>query len=180
MLRASRKGQTRFQLGPNENLFDFTYVKNVAHAHLLAAVGLLTTAGLNITPLDTEKIDGEAFLITNDSPLYFWDFARCVFREGGDTIGVNPANIWTLSTGFALVLATIIEFVMGILGKTPNLDRAKVQYSVMTRYYNISKAKQRLGYYPIVELEDGIKRGVKFWLEKEALGKRESESKKVQ
>jgi sterol-4alpha-carboxylate 3-dehydrogenase (decarboxylating) len=180
MLTASRKGQSRFQLGPNDNLFDFTYVKNIAHAHLLAAVGLLTTATLSITPLDTERIDGEAFFITNDSPVYFWDFARCVFREGGDKVAVDPSKIWVLSTGFALAIATIAEFVLGIFGKTPNLDRVKVRYSAMTRYYNISKAKQRLGYFPIISLEDGIKRGVKSWLEQEALSKSDPALKKVQ
>jgi sterol-4alpha-carboxylate 3-dehydrogenase (decarboxylating) len=30
-------GQTKFQIGDNENLFDWTYVGNVAHAHLLAS-----------------------------------------------------------------------------------------------------------------------------------------------
>lgn len=30
-------GRTKFQVGNNENLFDWTYVENVAHAHLLAA-----------------------------------------------------------------------------------------------------------------------------------------------
>ncbi|CEH19215.1 C-3 sterol dehydrogenase/3-beta-hydroxysteroid dehydrogenase and related dehydrogenases [Ceraceosorus bombacis] len=30
-------GKTNFQLGDNKNLFDWTYVDNVAHAHLLAA-----------------------------------------------------------------------------------------------------------------------------------------------
>jgi sterol-4alpha-carboxylate 3-dehydrogenase (decarboxylating) len=180
MMTASRKGQSKFQLGPNENLFDFTYVRNIAHAHLLAAVGLLTTSKLNITPLDTEKIDGEAFFITNDSPVYFWDFARRVWGEGGDTVAVNPAKIWVLSTGFALMIATIAELVLGIFGKTPNLDRPKVRLSVMTRYYNISKAKQRLGYYPIVKLEDGIRKGVKAWLDKEAEDKTGSAVKKAQ
>lgn len=32
-----RKGQTHFQIGDNNNLFDITYVENVAYAHLLAA-----------------------------------------------------------------------------------------------------------------------------------------------
>ncbi len=31
------RGQTHFQIGDNTNLFDWTYVGNVAHAHLLAA-----------------------------------------------------------------------------------------------------------------------------------------------
>ena len=32
-----KNGQTKFQIGTNENLFDWTYVGNVAHAHLLAS-----------------------------------------------------------------------------------------------------------------------------------------------
>lgn len=31
------RGQTHFQIGDNTNLFDWTYVGNVAHAHILAA-----------------------------------------------------------------------------------------------------------------------------------------------
>jgi sterol-4alpha-carboxylate 3-dehydrogenase (decarboxylating) len=180
MLVASRKGQSRFQLGPNDNLFDFTYVKNIAHAHLLAAVGLLTTGTLSITPLDNEKIDGEAFFITNDSPVYFWDFARSVFGEGGDKVAVDPTKIWVLGTGLALMIASIVELIFGLVGKTPNLDRDKVRFSAMTRYFNISKAKQRLGYFPIVSLEEGMKRGVKSWLDKEALSKTDPALKKAQ
>ncbi|TFK70358.1 C-3 sterol dehydrogenase [Pluteus cervinus] len=36
------KGQTHFQIGDNTNLFDYTYVGNVAKAHLLAADKLTT------------------------------------------------------------------------------------------------------------------------------------------
>lgn len=32
-----RTGKTKFQIGDNQNLFDWTYVDNVVHAHLLAA-----------------------------------------------------------------------------------------------------------------------------------------------
>ena len=35
------RGQTHFQIGDNTNLFDWTYVENVAHAHLLAADKLI-------------------------------------------------------------------------------------------------------------------------------------------
>lgn len=45
-----KNGQTKFQIGSNENLFDWTYVGNVAHAHLLAADKLATAypiAGLH-------------------------------------------------------------------------------------------------------------------------------------
>ncbi len=44
----------------------------------------------------------------------------------------------------------------------------------MTRYYDCSKAKRRLGYKPIVSLQEGIQRAVGFWLEEQ---KREGEKK---
>lgn len=37
------RNQTRFQIGDNTNLFDWTYVGNVAHAHVLAADKLTET-----------------------------------------------------------------------------------------------------------------------------------------
>ena len=40
---AAKNNQTKFQIGSNDNLADFTYVGNVAHAHLLAVDKLGTT-----------------------------------------------------------------------------------------------------------------------------------------
>ncbi|GAM84177.1 hypothetical protein ANO11243_021700 [Dothideomycetidae sp. 11243] len=162
-LSAYYRGQTKFQIGANDNLFDFTEVTNVVHAHHLAAAALLATAdredqGQSI-PLDTERVDGEAFLITNDQPTYFYDFARMCWTAAGDT--TRPSDIWVLPKDFGLFIATLFEWIFWLfrLGK-PNLTRQQVRYSCMTRYFNISKAKVRLGYRPIVRLDDGVKRGV--------------------
>lgn len=43
MYKAAKRGQTGVMLGDNSTLFDFTYVENVAHAHILAADKLTTT-----------------------------------------------------------------------------------------------------------------------------------------
>lgn len=162
-LSAYYKGQTKIQIGDNENLFDFTEITNVAHAHHLAAAALLATAereekGLAI-PLDMEKVDGEAFFITNDAPVYFFDFARMCWAAAGDK--TTPDQVWKLSKDVGLLLATIMEWVFFLfrLGK-PNLTRQQVRYTCMTRYYNIDKAKSRLGYRPLVKLDVGIRKGV--------------------
>ena len=160
MVKAARSSNAKFQLGPNDNLFDFTYVGNIAHAHLLAAVVLLATSTMNITPLDNEKVDGEAFFITNDSPTYFWDFAHYVYKCAGAKAGVDPKSVWTLGSEFAITVAALGEWVLWPLGKTPNLTKSRVRFSTLTRYYNITKAKDRLGYEPIVSLKEGIERGV--------------------
>lgn len=162
-LSAYYKGQTKIQIGNNENLFDFTEITNVAHAHHLAAAALLATSDRDskglAAPLDHEKVDGEAFFITNDAPVYFFDFARMCWAAAGDK--TRPEQVWKLSKEVGLFLATLMEWIFFLfrLGK-PNLTRQQVRYTCMTRYYNIDKAKKRLGYAPLVGLEDGIKRGV--------------------
>ncbi|KAL6720777.1 erg26, C-3 sterol dehydrogenase [Lecanora helva] len=168
MLTAYKKGQTKFQLGDNENLFDFTYVGNVAHAHVLAAVALMETHKLgerNTTPLDTERVDGEAFFITNAQPLYFWDFARMVWSAAGDR--TQPGEVWVIGKDVGLRLATLVEWVFWAVGKTPNLTRGKVQYSCLTRYYCVDKARARMGYVPLVGVKEGVERSVRWFLERE-------------
>ena len=176
MLKAYEKGQTRFQLGGNENLFDFTYVGNVAYAHILAAVALMDTHALTIQPLDFERVDGEAFFITNAQPVYFWDFARMVWKAAGDK--TTPEQIWTIEKGVGLQLATIIEWLFWFAGgRTPNLTRKKVQFSCMTRFYSVDKARKLFGYGPKWGMEEAIVRTVKWFQERDA---KDSSEKKVQ
>jgi sterol-4alpha-carboxylate 3-dehydrogenase (decarboxylating) len=173
MVTAYRKGQTKFQIGDNNNLFDFTYVGNIAHGHVLALIALLHTQKMLPTvPLDSERVDGEAFFITNGEPVYFWDFARTVWHEAGDRLPLS--SVWHLSADTAWAIGTVLEWVFWVLGKTPNLTRAQVRYSSMSKYHSINKARTRLGYEPIVSLGEGIKRGVQHILEQE---KKEGEKK---
>ncbi|KAL9032518.1 MAG: hypothetical protein Q9214_007937, partial [Letrouitia sp. 1 TL-2023] len=112
LLQALANRQTKYQLGPNTNLFDFTYVRNAAHAHVLAAVALLSTHRLHpmTAPLDHERVDGEAFFVTNAQPVYFWDFARAVWRAAGD--GTDPVrDVWVVSEGVGLRVAGAMEWV---------------------------------------------------------------------
>ncbi|KAK2065779.1 3-beta hydroxysteroid dehydrogenase/isomerase [Colletotrichum caudatum] len=168
MVKIYREGKTGFQLGDNDNLFDFTYVGNVAHAHLLAARFLLATAAASTAPLDHEKVDGEAFLVTNDSPIYFWDFTRAIWRAAGSDKGTS--HVWVIPREIGAVLGFCSEVFCSIIGKPPTFNRQRNIYSCMTRYYNISKAKRLLGYRPIVSLDDGIKRGVQWFLDQEKAG----------
>ncbi|KAK0628450.1 3-beta hydroxysteroid dehydrogenase/isomerase family-domain-containing protein [Bombardia bombarda] len=165
MINIYRQGRTGVQVGDNDNLFDFTYVENVAHGHLLAARALLVTASMSAVPLDTEKVDGEAFLITNDSPVYFWDFCRAVWAAAGSPLGTD--HVWIMPRSTGMVLGFLSEIFFSIIRKPPTFNRQRIIYSCMTRYYDISKAKKRLGYQPLVSLDEGVKRSVKWTLEQE-------------
>ncbi|QPH00211.1 hypothetical protein C2857_003559 [Epichloe festucae Fl1] len=164
-LKAYRTGKSHIQLGDNTNIFDFTYVGNVAHAHLLAAQALILTANATTAPLDHEKIDGEVFIITNDSPCYFWDFARAVWKAAGDKAGTQ--GVWTLGKGTSLAVGSLSEIFFGIIGKPPTFTRVRAVMATMTRYYNITKAKTVLGYEPLWTLQEGVDRGVAWFLEQE-------------
>ncbi|KAF4122546.1 sterol-4alpha-carboxylate 3-dehydrogenase (decarboxylating) [Geosmithia morbida] len=161
-----KNGRHKVQLGDNENIFDFTYVGNVAHAHLLAARLLLATAASPTAPLDHERVDGEAFFVTNDSPVYFWDFARSIYAAAGDRSGTD--GLWRLPADFAFLLAFLSETFSWITRRTPTFGRKAVTMSTMTRYYNISKARRVLHYEPVWTLREGVERGVKWFLDRDA------------
>jgi sterol-4alpha-carboxylate 3-dehydrogenase (decarboxylating) len=154
--------KTYFQIGTNDNLFDFSYVDNVAHAHLLAAEALLATLALRTMPLDTERVDGEAFFIGNGTPVYFWDFTRAVWIARGTPADAryDVRSVWVISVTFAMVIATIAEVVMGMFGRVPNFTRLAVKSSSRTRYFSIEKARKRLGYEPLVSVQEGLRRSV--------------------
>ncbi|EHK45244.1 hypothetical protein TRIATDRAFT_138983 [Trichoderma atroviride IMI 206040] len=164
-LRAYKNGKSNVQLGDNTNIFDFTYVGNVAHAHLLAARLLLATAASSIIPLSYERVDGEVFFITNDSPVYFWDFARAVWKAAGNDKGTE--GVWQISQGWSIVLGSLSEVFFGIINKPPTFTKLRAVVSTMTRYYNISKAKRVLRYEPLWTLQEGVDRGVGWFLEQE-------------
>ncbi|RMJ23165.1 C-3 sterol dehydrogenase [Aspergillus sp. HF37] len=159
----------RMQLGDNNNLFDFTYVGNIALAHMMAAFRLLSSYRRYETgqgaPLDHERVDGEAFNITNDSPVYFWDMTRAAWALTGKI--VEPHQVWQLSEDLVGAVGAIAETVLGIFGKTPRLTRRMVRYSCMTRYYSSEKAKFRLGYKPIVPVDEGLARAVGYVVEQQ-------------
>ncbi|KAJ5354967.1 uncharacterized protein N7496_012179 [Penicillium cataractarum] len=175
----SQASQTvlKMQLGDNDNLFDFTYVGNIAYAHMLAGHRLLATYDRYESgqggPLEHERVDGEAFNITNDSPVYFWDVTRAMWALIGRI--VEPDQVWALPEGLLEVVGGVAESVLGLFGKTPRLTRRVVRYSCMTRYFSIEKAKYRLAYLPIVPVDEGIARAVGYVVESQ----RQTEGKKA-
>lgn len=159
ILEAYYQGRTKFQLGSNRNLFDFTDNTNVAYAHCLAAVKLHEQRKMTHPPGPDMRVDGEVFIVTNDEPRYFWDLTRRVWQIAGDK--TRPDEIITIPRFPAMVIATILEWAFWAIGLgEPPLSRTKVRLSCMTRYFCIDKAKKRLGYAPLISLDEALVRGV--------------------
>ncbi|KAL6941219.1 erg26, C-3 sterol dehydrogenase [Hanseniaspora osmophila] len=149
----AKLGQSKFQLGDNNNLFDWTYAGNVADAHVLAAKKLMEAG-------DSASVAGETFFITNDTPTYFWALARTVWKADGH---VDKKNI-VLSKPVAIFAGYLSEFFSKILKKEPGLTPFRVKIVCAYRYHNIDKAKKLLGYSPKVDIEEGIRRTL-LWMD---------------
>lgn len=164
MIENAEAGKNRFQVGSGTNLFDWSYVGNVARAHILAAEALLLRSS-SVSGTDLPRVDGEAFFITNGDPMPFWDFVRAI----GDAAGfpVDRKDVWVIPKQVGLALATIVEWIVWAISfgmQTSTMTRGGIRYSCLTRTYRIDKARARLGYTPTVDMKEGIRRGVDWWL----------------
>ena len=166
--------QLHIQLGSNDNLFDNTYVHNVVYGLLCAASALLVTKqrALDGKPpiLDHEKVDGEAFNVTNGSPIYFWDSSRYLFSRYGRDINLD--KLWVLPTGMAEFVGGAAETFNWLTGRKGKLNRQTVKYTCIHRYYSCEKLKRRTGYVPIVPIDEGFARSVKWFKANEEAEKR--------
>lgn len=147
-------GRWGIQIGHNTNLVDWTYVTNVADAHILAADRLTS----NSNP----PVAGEVFFITNDEPRPFWDFSNGIWDRfdqvyPGKRVKKAPTIIPPFAANFMALISETIAF---ILRKKTDFTRFNIQFSYTARWHNISKAKKALGYMPAVSLSDGMDRYV--------------------
>ncbi|KAH8654970.1 3-beta hydroxysteroid dehydrogenase/isomerase family-domain-containing protein [Tricladium varicosporioides] len=153
-------GKLKFQIGNGENLFDFTYVENIVHAHILAAQCLLKTLAEPIAGV--ESAAGQGFIITNDEHIPFWEFGRAIGNAAG--YPTRKEDVRSIPKILGLAMAVIAEWIVWLTSfgrKTSGLNRLGVQYSSSTRTYRIDKAKRILGYRPKVSLQEGILRAGK-------------------
>ncbi|CAD6572506.1 MAG: hypothetical protein ASARMPRED_005421 [Alectoria sarmentosa] len=164
MLKTAEEGQTKIQLGDNKNLVEPTYVGNAATAHLLAAKKLLESESGSLDP----KVDGEAFHITDGDPQPFWTFARMIWRTAGDQ--TNPDQVTTIPGWLALSMAHGIDWAyflctFGRVRPPLNTSPLYIQYTIYNATYDVSKARTRLGYAPVVDKVGHLKSSVAWEFE---------------
>ena len=170
LLNVCETGKTNIQLGNNSAKIDLLYVGNSADAHILAAETLYRMHA--DTPY-SERVDGEAFFVTNDEPYRFWDFARAVWVAAGDRS--DPKRVWVIPKNLGLIMATFVEWIFWLVfrgTKEPKLTRRKIKHTCMNRTFRIDKAKSRLRYFPEVSMKEGIEKGVKWFQETGAQDKK--------
>ncbi|KAL9079318.1 MAG: hypothetical protein Q9157_001794 [Trypethelium eluteriae] len=163
VMASLQKGEQRLQLGDNTKLFEFLYVENAAEAHVLAAKALLRAdrdTALSPNP------DGEAYFITDGHALPFFDFMRKCYAAAGAP--VKPEEVKRISLRLIQIMASIGEWAYGIftLGtKKPQMRRQDIDHLDSGCHWSIEKAKQRLGYQPLIDQDKAIQKTMQWAME---------------
>ncbi|KAH9844409.1 RmlD substrate binding domain [Teratosphaeria destructans] len=137
------KRETSFIIGDGDNLYDFMYIDNAVDAHVLAVVNLLTT----------QTAAGHAFFISNQEPVYFWDFLAAIWAQFGHV----PKHRYHIPITLAWLAALVMELVTWLTGTAATIDTGSVGDSTRAQYSNNAKAQRILGYRPRVKLADGVR-----------------------
>jgi len=156
----AQSGRTKYRIGSGKNLYDFIYAGNAAEGHILAAKKLLEASRTkNTIPLEL-RVDGEAFFMTNDDPWPFWEFSRFIASEIGKP--TRDEDIWLIPVGVICFFAMIVEWVTWIFtfGGQPSVTSNMLRYTAQVRTFDMTKAKERLGYKPRVDMKEGIRRAI--------------------
>ena len=150
LLNAVKKDQHKIQIGPNERHFEFVYVEKACEAHILAAKALLA---------QDAKAGGEAFFISDEVSMPYFDFARKFYAGAGhpvakDEIKVMP--LW-LVVSFAL-LGEWLYWIFTLNTKVPEVRSQAIKFLGGGCQWDITKAKNILGYKPVADQDAVIKK----------------------
>ncbi|KAL2863812.1 uncharacterized protein BJX67DRAFT_235087 [Aspergillus lucknowensis] len=137
------KRETPFVIGTGLNLWDVTYVTNIADAHVLGAENLMTS----------RTAAGEAFFIQNNEPITFRDFCLAIWAH----FGHFPSFELHIPEGLAYLAGMVSEALTWISGGAATLSRGSVRDACAIRYANGEKARLILGYEARVGIEEGIR-----------------------
>jgi len=144
LLRRADAGRLKI-VGDGENLIDTVYVENAADAHLLALDRL--RAG--------SPVAGQASFITQGEPVKIWDFVNAILEGLG-----KPAIARKISFTKAYRAGAVMElsYKLARIRSEPPMTRFLALQLAMPHYFNISKARNELGYTPNVTTEEGLEK----------------------
>lgn len=142
------------RIGSKPCLVDTVYVDNAAEAHLNAADRLAPGA----IPA------GKAYFISNGEPLPLWEMVNRILAAAG-----LPPETRSISPALAYGAGTLCEKIWKTfrLSGEPPMTRFVARELATAHWFDISAAKQELGYRPAVSVDEGLNR-LKQWFDRGA------------
>ena len=147
--RLIKRAKKLKRIGLKDCLMDTIYIDNAADVHILASEKLE----------ENHSLSGNIYFVSQDEPVAPWDMVDAVL----ETAGLPPVK-GHISTKTAYVAGAVFEFFYKLFNiKTdPPITRFVAIELGTSHWFNISKAKKDLGYYPKISTEEGLKR-LKQW-----------------
>ncbi len=144
IIERAKAGRLRL-VGKQNNLVDSTYVDNAALAHLLAAEALGTNT----------NCAGKAYFISNDEPIPMKELINRILAVAN----LPPVNK-TIPTQLAYTIGMVMEFVYKIfkLKEEPFMTRFIAKQLSCAHWYDLTAAKNDLGYQAKVSIDEGMER----------------------
>eukprot|EP00798_Chlamydomonas_sp_ICE-L_P010593 gene10593-12258_t len=141
-------GKMKYIIGDGKNMMDFTYVGNVAQAHLEAADALSLTS----------KVAGQAYFITNCDPRPFWG----MLGDMCEGLGYGRPSI-KLPFFLIFFVAFLFEYVIKPVLKPfkdlkTDFTMNRILIASTNRTFSSSKAQADFGYKPKVGMEEALKK----------------------
>jgi sterol-4alpha-carboxylate 3-dehydrogenase (decarboxylating) len=155
LINLARSGRANIRFGSDPCLFDNVYVENCTNAHLLLARALVKAGASTPLPAET-RVEGEAFVVSNDEHMPFWDIQRLVADIAGKP--VKDEDVLCIPVWLVMSITFLAEWAYWIFSlgqKQPKLRMFGVRLTTMERTFCIDKAKERLGYRPKVSNREG-------------------------
>ncbi|MGS0690687.1 2-alkyl-3-oxoalkanoate reductase [Shewanella sp. 30m-9] len=136
-------------VGKQDKLVDTIYVGNAAYAHILAAVKLCSEDA------SRAACAGKAYYLSNDEPITMAEMLNKILACQGFAPVTKrvPSHV-------AYMAGCVLEAVYGLLGKQqePIMTRFVARQLSTSHYFDISAAKNDLGYSALVSIDEGMKR----------------------
>jgi nucleoside-diphosphate-sugar epimerase len=150
ILAKGRAGRL-YRIGERPNLVDTVYVDNAARAHLLAADRLAPG----------QPPAGRAYFISNGQPIPLWEMVNRILAAAG-----IPPVTRSISPGLAYSAGCICEAIWGLLHRSgePPMTRFVAHELSSAHWFDISSARQDLGYHPEVSIDEGLL-SLRQWLQ---------------
>lgn len=138
------------RVGNGKNIADTIYIDNAAAAHLLAADRLAENPALS----------GKIYFISQGDMVPVWDMINRILKAAGrDPVKrVVPASV-------AWIAGAILEIIYSALKieKEPKMTRFVARELSTSHWYDISAAKNDLGFFPAISTDEGFNR-LEKWL----------------
>lgn len=160
LVSRAKSGRLRI-VGDGTNRVDTVHVINAAAAHLDAVDVLSGNSGAGNSELpDVDAAAGRAYFITQDEPVDCWGWISQVC----ELAGVSPPTK-KISAAAAYRIGGVLETVYKLTGRQsePLMTRFVAAQMAKDHYFDISAAKQRLGYKVRISMDKGLEMLRQHW-----------------